>query len=139
MGTWNVDSFANDDAADWLTQFQKVASVHILKDALSLVIGSEEYLELPACNIAIAAAEVVAAIRTPPSQNLPKSVHEFIGRVEQRDIESLTKMARSAVEKIMKCSELQELWDEGANSFQWHQAMDALLLKLNAEKEDGQN
>jgi hypothetical protein len=64
MGTWGVGAFANDTAGDWSYEFKGAdlqAGLTLIRDALN---GDEDEL-------AVAAAEMVAAINGQPASPLP--------------------------------------------------------------------
>jgi len=72
LGTWGTEAFANDDALDWIAELEGADDDRFLQEALQVVIQDEgAYLEVPECNIALAAAEVVAALHGHPSHDLP--------------------------------------------------------------------
>lgn len=68
MGIWGADSFENDALA-WLTDFCGSPEPHLLLDALTIIKESEgQHLSTLYCVIALAAAEVVAALKKRPPQ-----------------------------------------------------------------------
>lgn len=73
MGIWGSDSFENDDALDWIADFCDAPAMELLSKALSRVAEKDFFDCLAAreCRIAIAAAEVVAALRGAPNPNFP--------------------------------------------------------------------
>src|SRR5215468_1909995 len=64
MGAWGHGSFENDDAADWVHEFELQGASAVVS-ALEYIsrFPEEEYLEAPGASVAIAAAEIVAAAR----------------------------------------------------------------------------
>lgn len=73
MGAWGSGSFENDDALDWLTDFCDDPDKGLIADALTTVaeMDDSEYLEAPDCCVAIAAAEIVAALKGAPNSTHP--------------------------------------------------------------------
>jgi len=61
MGAWGIGSFDNDDAVDWAYELGESQGTELLVATLE-AIGPEDHLEAPDCSIALAAAEVVAAL-----------------------------------------------------------------------------
>src|SRR5258706_1655777 len=73
MGAWDVGSFDNDDAEDWAAEFEESPSMSSVIESLERAIASR-YVEAPEGAIAIAAAEVVAAVAGSPSPTLPEGI-----------------------------------------------------------------
>jgi hypothetical protein len=69
MGAWGFGSFDNDDAADWIFELEESSGVTALVSAFK-AIKPDRYLEAPECSVALAAAEVVAALRGRPLPTL---------------------------------------------------------------------
>ena len=113
MGAWGIQSFANDDAMDWLPILESSDDFTAVHDALDAVADSGgDYLEAPECSVALAAAEVVAAMRGRASPDLPAKVMAWVeARGGQMD-PALVDLGRRAVDAVRGRSELSELWDE---------------------------
>lgn len=131
MGTWDTDSFDNDDAMDFISELSESEDIEVLREAFEAVVDlpADDYLEAPECHVAIAAAEIVAAMRGAPSAHMPEEVGEFITRVKVRD-EELATLAIASVERIRTGSELQELWEESDECADWLEALDELATRL---------
>ena len=114
MGAWGSDSFENDDAADWVADFCDAPDQGLILNTLSAVADTEpsEYLEAPTCSVGIAAAEVVAALKTAPNPNLPDDTKSCLSNLNIKADPSLVALALKAIERIKTNSELRELWDE---------------------------
>src|ERR1700739_1944312 len=111
MGAWAEGSFDNDDAGDWMGDLGKAEDISVLEEAFSAVndLGTDDYLEAPECSVAIAAAEVVAAMRKRPATKLPEEVTEYVARIGPPP-PALVAAALAALERIRTKSELKELW-----------------------------
>lgn len=129
MGAWAAGSFDNDDAGDWVWELAG-ADTSLLEAAFSRVTDGEDYLEAPDCSIAIAAAEVVAALRKRPAAELPDEVSAFVTRIGVPPSAGLVSSALRALQRIRTKSELQELWDESESRDEWHQAVAELASRL---------
>ncbi|HTI72181.1 MAG TPA: DUF4259 domain-containing protein [Candidatus Limnocylindria bacterium] len=129
MGAWGVGSFENDDALDFTSAFPEADDLEILEDAFSAVIENDE-LEASECCNAIAAAEVVAALRKNPLASLPESVTEFVGRMRMPVPPRLVRDALHALEAIQASSELKELWEDTADGADWHACLADLESRL---------
>ena len=130
MGTWTTGGFDNDDAADWIWELAEAEDVSILKDVLATITDSEDYLEAPDCAMAIAAAEVVAAMNKKPAARLPDEVRAFLARVPDAPAPELIESALLAIERIRNKSELQVFWDETGNPGEWYRSLDDLESRL---------
>jgi uncharacterized protein DUF4259 len=130
MGAWAASSFENDDAGDWASGLAEAEDTAILQQTFSLVTDADGYLEAPDCSSAIAAAEVVAALRQRPGSDLPDEVADFVARIGTAPPPALIALALRALERIKTKSELQELWDESDSPAEWHQAVAELEGRL---------
>jgi hypothetical protein len=132
MGAWGHGSFDNDDAADWVYAFEKdgrAAVAQALRNAADL--SNEEYLEAPEASAAVAAAELVAAARDGDLSKLSEAARNaFVSHSRYLADEDLVELARRAVERIQRQSELKELWEESENSDDWAREMDHLATRL---------
>jgi hypothetical protein len=130
MGAWGAGSFENDDAMDWVGELATESGAAALRAAfMAVAAANDDYLEGPDCSIAIAAAEAVAAARGYPSESLPEEVARW---VETKPIVAtdLTALAMAAVDRIVRKSELKDLWDESDSAEAWREAMTDLRKRL---------
>jgi hypothetical protein len=130
MGAWAEGSFDNDDACDWVWNLEDARDVTILEDAFGAVTTADEYLESPECSEAIAAAEVVAAMRKRPCAKPPKEVQDFAKRINAPPPPELIAWALEALERIKTKSELKDLWDESESAEKWQQSVADLEARL---------
>jgi len=125
MGAWDVGSFDNDDALDWVWELEEAPDTTILRDVLETIVQSEEYLEIPDC-----CAALVAAVNQRPASKLPAEVSGFISRITTPPPPELLQLAAEAVEKIKSKSELRELWDDSTSARRWLDEVDNLRARL---------
>jgi hypothetical protein len=74
MGTWGVGGFQNDEAADWAVEFRGAdleTGLTLIRDALNFDGSGTEGIGALADMVAVAAAEMVAAINGHPASPLP--------------------------------------------------------------------
>lgn len=133
MGTWGSGSFENDDASDWVAGFCDDPDEASIIDALSTPVETDGYLEAPECNIAIAAAEVVAALHGTPNPDLPEEAKECMATLRINADGDMVALALRAIERIGRESELKELWKEGSDSDEWYKAIDDLKNRLGSD------
>jgi len=130
MGAWDTGSFDNDDAMDWVLEFVSKANRDQIESTFRTILDNgDAYLEAPDCSIAIAAAEVVAALKDAPNPNLPEELKQVLDTKKISVDSGLTNLAIRAIEQIKADSELQELWEEEDPS-EWISAVDDLEKRL---------
>jgi hypothetical protein len=130
MGAWGAGSFENDDAMDWIAELEDEGLIVAGAALQEIIEVADEYLEAPACSAALAAAEVVAALRGHPAADLPEEVAAWIAAHPGDPGEDLVAVARRAVDAIAADSELAELWGESADQAGWQSAVTDLQTRL---------
>ena len=131
MGTCGAGSFENDDAMDWQAEIIDSSGESMIREALTSVVRLPEsdYLEAPACQTAIAAAEVVAAGRGKPAATIPDEVAEWVRKQPKPSVKAV-KLATRAPERIVRKSELKDLWAESGSPMDWEAAVTQLRERL---------
>jgi hypothetical protein len=132
MGAWGHGSFDNDDAMDWLQEFD-AAGAAAATTALSHVTSLNEggYLEAPEASMALAAAELIAAARSGDSSRLPADAAPMLARHQPSLTGAmLLDTARRAVARVLKESELKELWEDSPDRQAWQDGVQDLLSRL---------
>ena len=131
MGAWNFGPFDNDDAGDWLYELEKSADTSVIADALHRVTNiGDEYLEAPDCSSAIAAAEVIAALRGHPVSDFPDNAKQWVDAHRALDAAALVPVAVAALQRIRTNSELKELWDESPEAPKWYATLDDVTNRI---------
>jgi hypothetical protein len=133
MGAWGTGSFENDAALDWLGELEG-GGVDMVRNALDAVADAdpEEYIDVDDASAALAAAEIVAAASGKGDDRVAKQkklVAWIAAHREEVRAADVT-VARRAVTRVIKSSELQELWDEGGADNEWRPLVDELLRRL---------
>ena len=130
MGAWGAGSFENDDAMDWIGGLAPGSGVNDVRAALvPVTLADDHYVEAPDCSIAIAAAEAVAAARGRPMPSLPEEVSAW-AKTETKLAPELVELARAAVDRIARKSELKDLWDESDSADAWRARISDLRKRL---------
>jgi hypothetical protein len=124
------DSFSNDDAFEVQSALERARGWSTVRKGLSKAVKARGYLEAPPAKFAVAAAEVVAAGCGHAADQLPEVVPEFLARVGPPDAE-LLELARAAVARIAKDSELRDLWEESKHFADWQAVMNGLSKRLS--------
>ena len=128
MGAWSISPFKNDNALDWVWSLAGVTDTSVLSDALDAV-ASDDFDE--GCEEAVAAAEVVAALRGRPLPELPDEVVAYINaQAGKKPPQKLVDHAATVVRRIAKHSDLKARWDESDGAKEWQDSMVDLLKRL---------
>jgi hypothetical protein len=114
MGAWGFRIFENDDAADFVADFENNGSIAVAR-ALDGACAGQEYIEAPDGSVALAAAAVVAGA-TGRSEFLSEPAATALRSVS--DWQALSGLKGKAVQAV-DCvsrpnSELMDLWAEAA-------------------------
>jgi Domain of unknown function (DUF4259) len=132
MGGWGTGSFENDDAQNWLGKLNTVAD---LTPLLARAAENTDYLEAPEASIAVAAAEVVAAVKGAPAEKLPKEISDWKDKIAAQPssvaaVAALAPLAVQAVDRVRTNSELKDLWLEADGLNDWSAALRDLAARL---------
>jgi hypothetical protein len=129
MGAWGVGPFENDDALDFIGELS-ASGLSSLRAALEEVTALQPgaYVDAPSASCAVAAAEVVAALKGAPLRGLPSEVSAWIQRAPADD--SLVPAARRAIDRIATDSELRDLWEDSGEASGWNAYVADLLRRL---------
>ena len=123
MSSWAVDSFANDDAADWLAELEEQHGLGLVEITLeeALTVG-DDYLEAPVAARALVAAEVIAIARGHAglTASAEPQLASWIRKVRPRPDAGLVARAVQTVDRLLgENSELRELWEESGEYEAW--------------------
>ncbi|MGR6874022.1 DUF4259 domain-containing protein [Pseudomonas sp. HK3] len=116
-GSWGAGSFENDSAADWVYELESSKSPSFLLTVFA-VVPPAGYIEVDTCSAAIAAADVVAALKDGKTKQLPKVVATWVKSNESGYKPNMATKALEVISfcKSMKRSELAQLWKEGQSN-----------------------
>jgi hypothetical protein len=130
MGAWDIGSFDNDDALDWVFELEKVRDFSILEEAFETVIDQKgDMPDATDCSIALCAAEVLAGLLDNPVSDVPDEVLEWI-EDKPEPSEELIKLGLKAIAVILDESELKELWLEADEYQDWEDNVTSLVENL---------
>jgi len=131
MGAWGILPFENDNALDWVWQLEEAQDTSVLIDALTAVTSADPDELVEDGEEALAAAEVVAALRGKPLPELPEEVSAFVKQQgNKKPAASLIKLAIQAVKRLGESSDLQSRWDETESAQKWADSLRNLLKRL---------
>jgi hypothetical protein len=136
MGAWGVSGFANDTAADWSWEFKNAdleTGLKLITDALNFRLTDHITYQQAAETIAIAAAEMVAAINGYPMDQedaFSEDARKWIARTHPAADPDLTDLARRAVSRVTgPDSHIAGSWLDHAEP-KWRVFIAALAAKL---------
>ncbi len=132
MGAWGFGHFENDDAADWAADLVEMDDAALIEEAFERVLNAKEaYAEAPEAWCALAAAEVVAALKGARGTDLPEEIHGWVEGKPSPEA-SLIRRAAEAVKAIRESSELRDLIDEQDELEEWEPRVADLERRLAA-------
>lgn len=137
MGAWGTGPFDNDDAGDWLAEFTDEPSLSAIRSAIKAAIDAYEagYLELTEGGAAVAAVEVLAAMRGKPHGDFGKLDESTTGWVSAQsgrvpsDLVALSLKCLKYVKSDEK-SEMHDCWAESDDKDNWLQTIADLESRL---------
>ena len=130
MGAWGVGTFENDDAGDWVYQLEEVDGASLVRETLLAAAEPEVYLDSPTSAVALAAAEVVAALSGQPAPDLPEEVRAWVGAHRAAVSPDLRTLAVRALDQVAADSELKDLWAESDDAGTWTDRVQELRGRL---------
>jgi hypothetical protein len=135
MPGWGTGSFENEDAQSFLGRLHSLG-IDDLRQILAHA-ADQDYLEASESGIAVAAAEVVAALvaaakEETASLSTPRQIFDWICKSKAATPPDLVDLARRAVERMRSNSELKDLWLEADGLNEWSAALRQLEAKLGA-------
>lgn len=135
MGAWAEDTFGNDTACDWVSEFMDNPNIAFINKTIDEVLSEDDYLDSDVACECLAACEAIArlqgnwGIRNAYSEDLDKWIESYSPKISGELVEK----AKLAIQRILSDdSELAELWDEGGRNDDWHDSVDDLLKRLKS-------
>jgi hypothetical protein len=133
MGAWDIGSFDNDDALDWVYDLEKASNFSILEEAFETIIAQKgDSPDATDCCIALCAGEVVASLLDNPASDLPEEVLGWVADKPEPSSE-LIELALKALPVILDDSELKDLWLEVDEYQDWVDNVTNLIENLTEE------
>ncbi|QOV90455.1 DUF4259 domain-containing protein [Humisphaera borealis] len=134
MGAWGHESFANDDAADFVATLGDVSDLSLVAKAINeLLAESDDYVPMDFAGAAIAACEVIARLKGNWGRRDTASepVDRWVENHPQKVPSKLIRRALKAIDRILDDdSELRELWYEGQAGDDWKASVDDLRRRV---------
>lgn len=133
MGTWGVESFENDTAADWACDFKEAGDLTLVEKSLDATAEEQDYLDSDLAAEAIAACEVLARLRGHYGQqdSYTESLDLWVSKNPQSVSPDLLEKAQRAIDRILgPNSEMSELWEETDDVEDWKKSVSSLRNRL---------
>ena len=129
MGAWGTGSFENDEAKDWVAGLDKIVPEELTR-ILAQAVDVPGYMEAPAAYVAVAAAEVVAALSGASAEGAPPGIVDWAEARPQALTPELKAVAIRALERVRRNSEAKDLWMEADGLNDWIAAIQELQSRL---------
>lgn len=131
-GAWDTGPFDNDDALDWAWALESSTDLSVVKRALESVGESGSYIQAPTASEAIAAAEVVAALKGKPHALLPENVLAWVEEHSLDGNEALVELSIQVIARVQDSdeSELAQLWSDSQFLKEWQTGLSDLKKRL---------
>lgn len=132
MGAWGVGIFENDAAMDWTVDFQHAPSEQTLRATFEAT-TVDGYLEREVGCSALAAAELLAASRGKPCQDIPQALQDWAAASPGVATPELRAQALAAIERVMieESSEVAESWLTTDDAAEWKALVEDLKKRLS--------
>jgi hypothetical protein len=133
VGAWGAGIFENDGAGDFVWEIEAAPSVLTLLrpiDAALTAVQAGDYLEMPLCEEANAAAEFLAVLHSGQPAALPPSALEILPNIKGKPSDDDMRRTRAIVERIAKDSEMAEAWADSDDADTWLAVMQGLRERL---------
>lgn len=136
MGAWGTGSFDNDDAMDFVGDYEE-GGVDVVTRAFADLSTEAEtgFIDVPTACIALAAAEIVANAFGSPREDLPDTVIAVLDRhaegiAEETGLKASAVEAAEAVLAGADTSELYDLWADTDELSDWKEDVGDLVTRL---------
>lgn len=136
MGTWAVDAFGNDTAADWAWELEEADDLSFVERTLDkAIVPDDTYLEAPEAAEALAATEVVARLQGNWGMRNAYSEHadKWVEANRFSPDGNLIGKAHRVLDRVVgPNSELEELWRESPKHANWLAAVAELKSRIRS-------
>lgn len=138
MGSWDVSPFGNDEARDWLAELILGTSTDPVFRALveAARVRPDEFFETPECERAIAAAEIVAAARGVPAEDVPAELTRWLAEHKLVAGDQIAQVAVRVLDRIASDSELKQVWDDTDSAQEWYSSLRDIQARLKQQPQD---
>lgn len=135
MYAWSTGSFENEHATDFCNDLVESGDLQAVLLALQAVIENAETEDLDAtdCAVAVAAAEVVAAVAgSPAAEGLSKPLKSYLATLGRGISPNVRKLAQDAIGFVKRRSSLRTHWKGAGMLSEWLDDIEDLENRLQA-------
>lgn len=140
MGIWSIEGFASDEALDWVGGLDPGEGAEPVRRTLRRIVeSSDPHLRAGDAEIALAAAELAAALHGRPHPALPDVARRWVAAQRAAEPssdgeEALAMLvdATRALDLVVTSSALAEIWSQRSDANLWRAALDDLRMRLAA-------
>ncbi|MFM7024287.1 MAG: DUF4259 domain-containing protein [Flavobacteriales bacterium] len=129
---WGISNFENDSAQEWVDELVEKGKAGDVAKEIDTFLKNFKASEtdMMTCCCFLAAAEIIAAIKEDPSDDIPENLEDWIKENKLKADEALVKKAIDGLNKITRGSELKEMY-EGSHLYDdWMDIQKDLLTRL---------
>lgn len=131
MGAWGTRNFENDGSQDWIFDLIENKDGGLVADTLARIINHIEAPEIPDCEEALAAAELISALVGRPSEDFPEDPLDQLDVLNLIGTRALRNQAIAAVNKIVAASEMKNYWEDAGHGEAWAAVQAGLIKRLD--------
>jgi hypothetical protein len=129
MGAWGYGNLENDSVLDWLVELLETDDLSLISEAIEMVLD-DSYLDADTASIGLGAIEILGALLCKPGKEeyddeLVEWINQHKGQGSQ-----LLESTKLALIKILKNSELKELWQESKLYEDWVKTIKELEVRI---------
>ena len=132
MGAWGTGIFEDDAALDFVAEVTAAGDAAAVEEALR-VAAEEAYLDADLAARALVAASVVAALADGGGE-LPDDLRGWVA-ARKAPTGDVMRQAQSAVLRVLRESELRDLWAESDELDAWCAGLQGLAERLERRQE----
>ncbi len=129
---WGISNFENDSAQEWVEDLiAKGKSTTVNKEIEGFVKNFKaSETDMMTCCTFLAAAEIIAAVKDDPADDIPEDLEDWIKENRLKNDEAMVKKAIEGLNKITRGSELQEMYEGSQLYDDWMDIQKDLLTRL---------
>jgi hypothetical protein len=136
MSAWGFSSFENDNALDWAFELTQSDSPNVIRLTLeralhdNLVRYEVGFMDTNTVDTAIAAAEIIAALKSNTSEMLPEVIRTWI---HQHDVSfgvDIVQIATQVTIRALQAEELRDIWADPTDYAMWRRVVEDVRIRL---------
>lgn len=131
MAIWGPGIYQSDEVMDWIYDLLYYGNLSSIRYALDTINQDQMVItDIPNCQIALAAADLVASLNGDLNQNMPEEAEEWILTMDH-SAEELQEQAKDVVRLIYKNSALKDYMQKNNQLDEWTLVINDVLERLD--------